>query len=101
MKTYTIIAIALLLVAIIAAGVYAINLKGTDVVITTKSCGSASCNGSCTAENNCGSSSCGATTGGACTCGQGSCGGSCTTGNTCSSSTCGAKVGGSCGCSKA
>ena len=33
-------------------------------------CGSASCQGSCTAESNCGESACGATTGGSCGCGR-------------------------------
>lgn len=98
MKTWIIVGIVLVLVV---SGFFAVNaLQSSGSVVASVGCGK--CNGSCTADNNCGLASCGAANGGECTCNKsGSCGGSCTSGNTCGSAGCAAAQGtGNCGCGK-
>lgn len=100
MKIWIIVSVVLVL---LIGGFFAVNALQTDGnAVTNTGCGK--CNGSCTAESNCGLAGCGAVNGGEFTCNKsGSCGGSCQAGcgSTCGSSTCAAAQGtGSCGCSK-
>ncbi len=100
MKTLIIVGMVLVL---IVGGFFAVNALQTDGnAIANTGCGK--CNGSCTADSNCGLASCGAVNGGECTCDKSSsCGGSCQVGSvdTCGSSGCAAVQGtGSCGCGK-
>lgn len=97
MKSWIIASIVLVLIIV---GVLAVNALQTDKAVSGGGC--KKCNGSCTAESNCGLASCGATNGGECTCGKGStCGGSCQSGGaSCGSVGCGVEKTGSCGCGK-
>lgn len=70
MNILTISAIIAGLLLIGGVAVMALSSNSTSAAPVTKSCGSSSCNGSCTALTNCGSLSCGATTGKTCTCGK-------------------------------
>lgn len=93
--------IGIIAIAIIGVSFGFATQDTSNTQTLAKSCGK--CNGTCTAENNCGLASCGAVTGGTCTCNKsGSCSGSCSaTTGTCGSATCAAAKGtGSCGCSK-
>jgi len=84
------------------SGFFAVNaLQDDSSAIQTTGCGK--CNGSCTADSNCGLAGCGAVNGEECICNKsGSCGGSCSSGTgSCGSAGCGVTSGtGSCGCSK-
>lgn len=61
--------IALIVGLMIIAGVVAVvSFTGNVTADNVVSGGCQSCNGKCTAENNCGSASCGTTTGGKCSC---------------------------------
>ena len=96
---YWIIASVVLVLAF--AGIFGVSAYLTSNSDTQKIGGCGSCNGSCTADSNCGLSSCGATNGGQCTCGKAtSCNGSCTAGSSCGSASCGAATGSGCGCNK-
>lgn len=100
MKTWIIVGIVLVLVV---GGFFAVSaLQSDNKPVLNTGCGK--CNGSCTADSNCGLAGCGAVNGGECACNKsGSCGGSCQSGsgNTCGSSGCAAAQGtGSCGCGK-
>jgi hypothetical protein len=98
MKTLIMVGIALVL---IVGGFFAVNaLQSDGISVVNSGCGK--CNGSCTAETNCGLAGCGATNGGECTCNKsGSCGGNCQAGTGgCGSAGCGVEKTGSCGCAK-
>jgi len=102
MKSWIIVSavLVLLVVGIFGANALVLNSAKDIPIITKTGCGS--CNGSCSAGNNCGLSSCGAVNGGECTCGKtASCNGSCSSGSSCGSAGCGVAQGtGSCGCKK-
>ena len=100
--------IAIVTIAVLLLGTFSVMALTKPSTITKTSSGCGSCNGSCTAEKNCGLAGCEATTGGSCTCGKtttssgcGSCNGSCTAEKSCGATGCGTTTGGSCGCKKA
>jgi len=71
MNTWLIAAIVIGVLAIAGFTVANTITVSADVPAQkTASCGSGSCNGTCTAGNGCGAASCGATTGGTCSCGK-------------------------------
>lgn len=101
MKTWMIASVVVVLLVVGIFGANALISNYNEKTETSTSTGCGSCNGSCTAESNCGLSSCGAANGGECTCGKvASCNGSCTAENSCGSAGCGAKTGTGCGCNK-
>jgi flagellar basal body-associated protein FliL len=65
MKIWTILTIALVLVAFAGIAVTALT-SDSPTETTPQGCGA--CNGGCTAESNCGLAGCGATQGGNCGC---------------------------------
>lgn len=98
MKTLIIVG---LIAVLLVAGVFAVNaFQPSGKAVVNTGCGK--CNGSCTADSNCGLAGCGAANGGECTCNKsGSCGGSCSSGTgSCGSAGCGVEKTGSCGCGK-
>ena len=68
MNTWTILAIALVLVLVVGGTVYAFSASTTPTVKASTGCGS--CSGQCEKSGGCGSPSCGATTGQGCGCGK-------------------------------
>ena len=63
--------IALVVGLIVIAGIITVaSFTGYVTADKVVSGGCQSCNGECTADNNCGNPSCGATTGGKCSCGK-------------------------------
>lgn len=101
MKMWIIASAILVLLVVGIFGANALIFNSNEKIQTSTITGCGSCNGGCTADNNCGLSSCGAANGGECTCGKtASCNGSCSSGSSCGSAGCGAKTGSGCGCSK-
>jgi len=94
--------IASMLVVLAIGGFFAVNALQDDTTKTPTTTGCGKCNGSCTAENNCGLAGCGAVNGGECTCNKSdSCSGGCSAGTgSCGSAGCGVEKTGSCGCNK-
>ena len=93
--------ISSILLVLVIGGFFAVNAIQDNTITQTTGCGK--CNGSCTADSNCGLTGCGAVNGGECTCNKsGSCGGSCSSGTgSCGSAGCGVTAGtGSCGCER-
>ena len=71
MNTWTILAIALVIVLVVGGTVYGLSTStNTDKPIVKTSTGCGQCSGQCSETGGCGSPSCGATTGQGCGCGK-------------------------------